>query len=147
MSEEKDRYLFVVGKRDMGILFVRTNPLRVTLISAADIESYHGSTGRDAFAEAGGMAAVLAADQDKTSPSSLDSIAVEGVKELIRNNYHVGNVDLSFAVQMKDDGDQDYQRFGVNPLWNVVSNLKTDGPDPGEDVSFSSLQDFVDNAG
>ena len=142
------RSLFIIGKRELGILFVRTDPLRVTLVTPEAIKDFENETAsQDGFAEACGMATLLATELNKNPANKFDNISVEGVKELIRSSVQISGADYSYAVEMRDSEDSDYQRFGVNPLWNVYSNIMKDGPSDQGEVTKSKLANFVRDSG
>lgn len=142
------RSLFVVGKRELGILFVRTNPLRVTLVTPEAIKQFEDeTTSEDGFAEACGMATVLAADLDKSPATKFDQPSVEGVKELIKAGVQVSGGDFSYAVEMRDTDDHDYQRFAVNPLWNVWSNIVNNDLSAQGEVTKANLETFARDCG
>lgn len=117
--------LYVVGDRETGILFVKTEPLRLTHISKATIESYassHAETFDNVFAQ---IAAAAKAFLNKTETSQtipdVDT-SYQAIGQLIGKGAVISDTDFCFVGDIVNT-DWSANRLTVPPLASVFSDL------------------------
>jgi inactivated superfamily I helicase len=124
--------LYVLGDRGSGVLFIKTDPLRLTHLSKATIDAYAHQKGLSydtAFAAiAAGAKAIVNKTQTQPDTADLDS-SYEAIGNLIGKGTVLSDVDFCFAAEI-DDTDWSTHRGAVPPLSAVLADLNpANGPD------------------
>lgn len=121
--------LYVIGDRQFGVLFVKTEPLKLTNISKATIQAYatrKGLSYDDAFASiAAGAKAIV--NKTQTQPAAIDlDTTYEAIGHLIGQGTVLSDVDFCFAAEI-DDTDWSTKRGAVPPLSAALADLNPSG--------------------
>lgn len=117
--------LYVIGDRQSGVLFIKTEPLKLTHLSKSTIEAYadeRGISHDSAFASiAAGAKAIV--NKNQLNPDTLDlESSYEAIGHLIGSGTVLSDVDFCFAADI-DDTDWSTKRGSVPPLSTVISDL------------------------
>jgi hypothetical protein len=117
--------LYVVGDRDTGVLFIKTDPLLVTHISKETIEAYatsHGVSFDNVFVQIaiGAKAMVNKSEKDQSLPDLETSY--QAIGQLIGRGATISDAEFCFIADI-DDADWVSYR-GITPELNsVITNL------------------------
>lgn len=122
--------MYIIGDRQSGILFVKTEPLKLTHLSKASIETYaagKGLTYDQAFAQvAAGAKAIINKTEVSQSFSDIDS-SYQAIGNLIGKGAVVSDADFCFVADI-DDTDWSTKRGVVPPLSSVLADLNPSLP-------------------
>lgn len=122
--------LYVIGDRETGVLFIKTEPLKLTHLSKATIESYaaqHGGTFDSVFAQiASGAKAIVNKTQVQQDIPDLDS-SYQAIGGLIGKGAVLSDADFCFVADI-NDSDWSAKRSTVPPLSSVLADLNPSTP-------------------
>jgi|JI10StandDraft_1071094.scaffolds.fasta_scaffold358089_2 hypothetical protein len=117
--------LYVIGDRDTGVLFIKTDPLKLTHISKATINSYasrNGSTFDAVFAQiAAGAKAIVNKTEVAQSIPDVES-TYQAIGQLIGKGTVVSDAEFCFVAEI-DDTDWSANRLTVPPLSSALADL------------------------
>lgn len=120
--------LFIVGKRGSGVLFVRTEPLRVSLVSHETILAYEaGHPGIDGYARVAAAAKAMLVQNDGEADSFVDMAEMEALEARMTQGEPVREADIAMVGGVADEG-WDFNRDITTPLDDVMVAL---GPQNG----------------
>nr|WP_298689117.1 hypothetical protein [uncultured Dongia sp.] len=132
--------LYVIGDRETGVLFIKTEPLKLTHISKATIDAYakqHGSTYDGVFAQiAAGAKAIINKTEVPQSIADLDT-SYQAIGQLIGKGAVLSDADFCFAADI-DDSDWSANRFTAPPLASALADLNPSLP-PDTELREGSL--------
>jgi hypothetical protein len=119
--------LYVIGDRETGVLFVKTDPLLVTHISKETIESYaasHGMSFDNVFVRLA-VGAKAIANKSETSQSLPDiETTYDAIGQLIGRGTTISDAEFCFIADI-DDTDWASYRSITPELDSVIENLQT----------------------
>lgn len=122
--------LYIIGDRESGVLFIKTEPLKLTHLSKATIDSYakqHGSTYDGVYAQiAAGAKAIINKTQVQQGIPDLDT-SYQAIGSLIGKGAVLSDVDFCFAADI-DDSDWTTKRGCVPPLGSLLADLNPSTP-------------------
>jgi hypothetical protein len=125
--------LYVIGKKGSGVLFVKTNPLRVAMVSDATIQQYEAShPGVDGYARIGAAARSMIADQDGNPNTSIDDIQAQGIETVLAGGAVMSEADFAFIGDVIDTG-WDMSRKSQMPIEDALMAV---GPYGGATVNL-----------
>jgi len=124
--------LYIIGDRESGVLFVKTEPLKLTHISKATIAAYaqqQGSSYDAVFAQvASGAKAII--NKTEVSQSVPDiGTTYEAIGQLIGKGAVLSDADFCFVADI-DDSDWSASRTVVPPLASALATLNPSTPSP-----------------
>ncbi|WP_374311030.1 hypothetical protein [Dongia sp.] len=132
--------LYVIGDREAGVLFVKTEPLKLTHISKATIETYaaqKGQTFDNVFAQiAAGAKSIINKTEVAQSFPDLDT-TYQAIGQLIGKGAVVSDADFCFIADI-DDSDWSASRFVAPPLSSALADLNPSLP-PDTQLKEGSL--------
>ena len=111
--------LYIIGDRESGIIFVRTDPLQVVLVPEANLEKYADASGLsvdEVFAEIG-----LAGKAVGESVAG-NSDEMNFVSNMIGKGGTISDAEFCFISNIEGD-DFDISRFSILPVGNAASEL------------------------
>lgn len=115
--------LFIVGKRGSGVLFVRTEPLRVSLVSHETILAYEaGHPGIDGYARVAAAAKAMLVQNDSEADSFVDMAEMEALEARMAQGQPVREADIAMVGGVADEG-WDFNRIISTPLDDVMTAL------------------------
>ncbi|HBT69791.1 MAG TPA: hypothetical protein DEB63_18080 [Agrobacterium sp.] len=118
-------HFFIVGKKDFGVLFIRTAPLRVASVSHETIAAYEAShPGVDGYARVAAAAKAMLVRQDGQPEAELDQVQIQGIEALVAGGAVVSEADFAFIGEVVDAG-WDFNRMVQAP---IEAALKAVGP-------------------
>ncbi|AYD04391.1 hypothetical protein [Neorhizobium sp. NCHU2750] len=116
---------YVIGKKGSGVLFVRTEPLRVASVSHDVIAEYEAShPGVDGYARVAAAAKGMLVGQDGQPETTLDQVQAQGIETVIASGAVMSDADFAFVGDVVDAG-WDFNRVIQLP---IESALKAVGP-------------------
>ncbi len=122
--------LYVIGDRNIGVLFVKTDPLKLTHISKATIEAYatqHGTSFDAAFAQvAAGAKAMINKTEVAQSFPDVDT-TYQALGQMIAKGATVSDADFCFVAEV-DDTDWATTRWVAAPLSSALADLNPSLP-------------------
>jgi hypothetical protein len=117
--------LYVIGDRDSGVLFIKTEPLKLTHISKTTMEAYaakNGTTYDTVFAQvASGAKAIINKSEMPQSIADLDTTYL-AIGQLIGKGATLSDADFCFVANI-DDTDWSTNRLTVPPLSSALADL------------------------
>jgi hypothetical protein len=132
--------LYIIGDKTTGVLFIKTDPLKLTHVSKATIEAYAAANGKtfdSVFAQiASGAKAII----NKTeTPQSFPDIetSYQAIGNLIANGASLSDADFCFVANI-DDTDWASRRMTVPPLSSALADLNPSLP-PDTQLKEGSL--------
>ncbi len=97
--------LYIIGKKGDGVIFLRTEPLRVAQVSHETIVDYEAShPGIDGYARIAAAAKGMLASQDGEAETSLDQVQIQGVEALIAGGAVISEADFALVGTVVDTG-------------------------------------------
>lgn len=122
--------LYVIGDRPTGVLFIKTDPLKLTHLSKATIESYaaqHGDTYDTIFAQiAAGAKSIVNKTQLQQDIPDIET-SYQAIGNLIGKGAVLSDADFCFVANI-DDSDWSTKRMTVPPLSSVLADLNPSTP-------------------
>jgi hypothetical protein len=122
--------LYVIGDRQTGVLFIKTEPLKLTHLSKATIEAYatqQGKTYDSVFAQiAAGAKAIVNKTEVQQAIPDLDT-SYQAIGNLIGKGTVLSDADFCFVGDI-DDSDWSAKRTTVPPLSSVLADLNPSSP-------------------
>jgi hypothetical protein len=119
--------LYVIGDRETGVLFVKTQPLLVTHITKETIESYaasHGVSFDNVFVRlAVGAKALMNKSETNQSVADIDS-TYTAIGQLIGKGTTISDAEFCFIADI-DDTDWASYRLITPELDSVIADLQT----------------------
>ncbi|MBT9371095.1 MULTISPECIES: hypothetical protein [Rhizobium] len=138
-------HLYVIGKRGLGVLFVRTAPLRVAMVSDETILKYEEAhPGVDGYAKVAASAKALLASRDGQPEGAIDQAQRAGIEALVAGGAVISDVDFSFLGEVTDSG-WTINRMVNSPLEGALAALGPDAPASG-DLFDAILSDSPNSA-
>ncbi|MBP2551517.1 hypothetical protein J2858_004459 [Neorhizobium galegae] len=123
--------LYIIGKKGDGVIFLRTEPLRVAQVSHQTIVDYETShPGVDGYARIAAAAKGMLASQDGQAETSLDQVQIQGVEALIAGGAVISEADFALVGTVVDTGwdtNRDIRLPIENPLMAVGPSGATTG--------------------
>lgn len=132
---------YVIGTRGMGVLFVRTSPLRAALVShqaVLDFEAQH--VGVDGYARIAAAASRMSVGKNGDADGMVDSIEARGIEKLIKSGSTVSEATFTFIGDI-DDSDLDFNRMSTMPIQAALSALSLSNDSGGDRVVDAVLSD------
>ncbi len=115
--------LYVVGVKGSGVLFVRTNPFRVVVVSDESIQAYNDANpGRDGYGRIAAAARKLIAASDSSSDVIVDDAMESVVESSVNSGMRMSDVDFAFFSPV-DDSDWYSGRMVFHPLNKVLREM------------------------
>ena len=131
--------LYVVGDRESGVLFIKTDPLLVTHISKSTIESYassHGVSFDNVFVQiAVGAKAIINKSETKQSLPDIET-SYQAIGQLIGRGTTISDAEFCFIADIDDTDWKSYRNI-TPELHSVLVNLDT----PTSPEQFMQLRD------
>lgn len=125
--------LYIIGDRESGVLFVKTEPLKLTHISKATIAAYaqqNGKTYDTVFAQiASGAKAIINKTEVTQSVPDIDS-TYQAIGQLIGKGAVLSDADFCFVADI-NDSDWSASRTVVPPLSSALADLNPSLPADG----------------
>jgi hypothetical protein len=122
--------MYIIGDRESGVLFIKTDPLKLTNLSKATIQNYASSKGisyDQAFAQLASAAkAIINKTETAQSIADVDT-SYQAIGQLIGKGAVLSDVDFCFVADV-DDTDWSTKRGVVPPLSSVLSDLNPSLP-------------------
>lgn len=122
--------LYIIGDRDSGVLFVKTEPLKLTHISKATISAYaqqNGKTYDAVFAQiASGAKAIINKTEVAQSVPDIDS-TYQAIGQLIGKGAVLSDADFCFVADV-NDSNWSQSRSVVPPLSSALADLNPSLP-------------------
>ncbi|WP_374651327.1 hypothetical protein [Dongia sp.] len=132
--------LYVIGDRDSGVLFIKTEPLKLTHISRATMEAYAAqkkTTYDEVFSHvATGAKAIINKTEVPQSIADLDT-TYQAIGQLIGKGATFSDADFCFVADI-DDTDWSTNRLTVPPLSSALADLNPSLP-PDAELKEGSL--------
>lgn len=123
---------YVIGKRDLGVIFIRTAPLRVSSISHETIAAYEAShQGIDGYARIAAAAKGMMIGQDGKPETSVDPVQLQGIETLISTGASVSDADFAFVSEAIDQG-WDFNRGIQLPIESALQAVGPSGVKSGD---------------
>lgn len=123
---------YVVGKRGLGVIFIRTAPLRVSSVSHETIAAYEAShEGIDGYARIAAAAKGMIVGQDGKPETALDPVQLQGIEALISTGSAVSDADFAFVSEVVDQG-WDFNRGVQLPIESALKAVGPSGKASGE---------------
>jgi hypothetical protein len=117
--------LYVIGDREAGVLFVKTDPLMLTQITKATIQSYataHGQTYDQVLGQiAGGAKAAINKTASSTTIPDIDT-SYEAIGKLVGAGSAISDVQFCFAAEL-GSVDWSSNRWTVPPISAALAQL------------------------
>jgi hypothetical protein len=122
---------FVVGKRGSGVIFVRTAPLRVAMVSHETIVEYEaGRPGIDGYAQVAVAAKTMMTNQDGQADTFNDPMEIEGIAALLSQGSGFCEADIAMVGGVVDEG-WDFNRDITTPIDDVLMAVGPNSPETG----------------
>ena len=115
--------LYIIGDRESGILFVRTDPLQVVLVPEGNLEKYanaSGLTADEVFAEVG-LASKKVSEHVAGNTDEVPE-AYNFVNNMIGKGATITDAEFCFISNIEGDG-FDISRFAILPIGQAASEL------------------------
>lgn len=126
--------IYIIGDRESGVLFIKTEPLKLTHLSKATISAYaakKGATYDQTFAEiASGAKAIINKTEVSQSFPDVDT-SYKAIGNLIGKGAVLSDADFCFVADI-DDTDWSTKRGVVPPLSSVLADLNPSLPPDAE---------------
>ena len=126
--------LYIIGDRESGVLFVKTDPLKLTHISKATIIAYaqqKGTTFDAVFAQiAGGAKAIINKTEVSQTLSDIDT-SYQAIGQLVGKGTVLSDADFCFVADV-NDSDWSASRTVVPPLSSALADLAPTLPADGQ---------------
>lgn len=123
---------YIVGKKGMGVIFLRTSPLRVASVSHETIEKYEAAhPGVDGYAKVAAAAKAMMVGQDGQADTTLDQVQLQGIETLIAGGATVSDADFALVGEVVDAG-WDFNRMISPPIESALKAVGPAGVAPGE---------------
>lgn len=140
-----DGKMYVLGKRGFGVLFVKTDPFRASIISDQAVQAYEASNPAigDGYAEIAAAAKGMIAEADgnaSTTPMSVDER--RGIKKLVSSGTTLTDLDFAFFTDIVNAG-WDVSRKSYDPLEDALEQVGPAGA--AGTLNESDLMDDDDN--
>ena len=138
--------MYVIGDPDTGVLFVKTNPLRVALVPLKNIQRYANEDQislEDAFGRVakGSQGQIVTANGGDPNDDDPDDPALLVFKELATNGSVVSDALFCFIAEVDND-DWSTDRYRSSPIVPVAKAIApTNTPQNGDDVFEIELED------
>ncbi|KJF69033.1 MULTISPECIES: hypothetical protein [Rhizobium] len=125
-------HFFIVGKKDFGILFIRTAPLKVASVSHETIAAYEAShPGVDGYARVAAAAKSMLVRQDGLPETELDQVQIQGIEALLAGGAVVSEADFALVGEVIDTG-WDFNRMVLAPIESALQAVGPAGAITGE---------------
>lgn len=135
--------LYIIGSRGSGVLFVRTSPLRASMVShqaILDFERQH--PGVDGYARVAAAASRMTSNPG-SGTRDIDPIEARGIEKLVQSGATVSDATFTFVGQI-DDNDLDLNRMSTMPIQSALAALGSghnEASQSGEDLVQTVLSD------
>jgi hypothetical protein len=124
--------MYVIGDSEAGVLFIKTNPVRVALVPIANVLAYanaepgDGEAIKQALGKVAGAAkrSIVLADENDASPLSSDD-AADAMGSIMRGGAAVTDAEFCFIADV-EDADWSSRRFRCPPVEQPLGTLGTD---------------------
>ena len=134
--------VYVIGDKETGVLLVLLDPLRVALISRAEIEAYaarHGTAPENAFGDVASAIHGLIRRTDGTVGPAYDDSAFFTVSNLIASGKTITEAEFCFVSDV-DTSDWKSFRNGFMPIEPVIAAMLAQGARAPVNVPETSLK-------
>jgi len=112
---------YVVGLKDLGVLFVKSNPFRAAIVTDAEIQKYSAAhPGIDGYARIAASASQVIADEQGDWAAPIDGVNALGIESLVASGVKVSNADFALVAKV-DDQNWKSRRSFVVPIENALS--------------------------
>lgn len=123
---------YVIGKKGLGVLILRTSPLRAATVSHEVITAYEAShPGVDGYARIAAKAKAMMASQDGKPDTALDEVQIQGIEALISGGATVSEADFALVGEVVDAG-WDFNRVIQLPIESALRAVGPSGTAPGD---------------
>lgn len=126
--------LYIIGDRESGVLFVKTEPLKLTHISKATITAYaqQKNTTFDAvFAQiAAGAKTIINKTEVSQTLADIDT-SYQAIGQLIGKGAVLSDADFCFVADINDT-DWSANRWAAAPLSSALADLNPSLPADGQ---------------
>jgi hypothetical protein len=124
--------LYIIGKKGDGVIFLRTEPLRVAQVTHETIVAYETSNpGIDGYARIAAAAKGMLAGQDGEPDTSLDQVQIQGIEALIAGGAVVSEADFALVGDVVDTGWDD-NRIIRMPIESPLTAVGPSGATTGD---------------
>jgi hypothetical protein len=134
--------VYVIGDKETGVLFVLLDPLRVALVSRAEIEAYavrHGIAPENAFGDVASAIHGLIRKTDGTVGPAYDDSAFFTVSNLIASGKAITEAEFCFVSEV-DTADWKSFRNGFMPIEPVIAAMLAQGGGSAMNVPETPLK-------
>lgn len=114
--------IYVIGERGSGVMFVKTNPFRATIVPDAEVAAYGAANGVDGYAAAGAAAWRMIANTDGDAATVSDDASTLALQGMLAAGARVVTADFAFTGAV-DDGDWEAERKIAEPLEDAFQRL------------------------
>lgn len=125
--------LYTIGKKDDGVLFVKTDPLRAVLISLDEISAYAKQVGKstdEIFAEVGAACKELVDSFGNAASGGAVPEEIAAFGSLLASGTGSAEAEFCFVTEVPDNGWEACRLWNV-PIGNALLNLVPDDHDSG----------------
>lgn len=112
--------MFIVGKREHGIVCITIEPFKANYISPDQIEEYEKASGKDAFADAG---AGLISFADSEAPDGVgipSSFSQASLADKIGAGVAISNADIAYVTKNTVNNQAGFSRFSMSPVGDLA---------------------------
>ncbi len=143
----KDSKLYIIGARGSGVLFVKTNPFRLTLIPHKNIMDHDSANpGSDGYAIIAAAARAMIAAADEDPNTSIDHDMSLGIEAIVSAGVALSDVDFAFLSDVSNDG-WDAKRKIHMPINSALENISPNSPaNPDSQMSQAVMDDTEDGS-
>lgn len=138
----KETSVFILGKREHGIVCITMEPFKTIFISPEEIEAYDAKTGGDGFAEA--AAGLVDFSKLKSSEVTQDSTAdlKAAIAESVIRNEGLSNADFTYVGTCPVTENVGFNRYFADPSDLKIS--KYSGPENVQ-IAAGQMEEFIKN--
>ena len=127
--------LYVIGDKDTGVLFVKTEPLRAAIVPKSEIANYatqKGITFDAAFASiAEGAKRMIIAADDSDVPAAVEEV-FEAFGALVEGGTILSDAEFCFIAEV-ENADWSSRRFSRPPIENALEVIAPGTATPNSD--------------
>lgn len=129
--------MYVIGDSEAGVLFVKTNPIRLALVPLANVLAYANAQPGDveaikrALGKVAGAAKkmIFLADGDDLGPPGSDEVA-DAIGSIVKAGGAITEAEFCFIADV-EDVEWSSRRFRCPPIDQALKAISTaDGTDP-----------------
>ncbi|GAB2177875.1 hypothetical protein [Dongia sp. agr-C8] len=128
--------LYVIGDRDTGVLFVKTEPLRASIVPLTTIARYAGTNGislDEAFARIARGAKSMIIDRDNSAVPALDPMVFDTFFDMVKNGTVISDASFCFIAEVQN-AEWENRRYRYPPVGPALKELNPETSSPSGDA-------------